>query len=163
MEQNTQKGTYFTLLEATLIKKNLVLDDLIKFSQKQTQIIMETNIEDDSFNQIIDEKEKRINSLLQLDEGFESLYQHVQQELLLNPDHYKDNITRMKELITSITEKSINLQVIEKQNKSKLDNYLLLKRKEIKNYKMSSSAASNYYKNSANHSQGQSYFLDKKN
>jgi hypothetical protein len=101
--------------------------------------------------------------LNQLDDGFEKVYDHVKDEISTNKLAYKDEIQQLQELIKKVTEKSIKLQSTELRNKSRLEAYFSTKKKDIKNFKVSSQTASNYYKNMSNQQQGQAYFLDKKN
>lgn len=115
------------------------------------------------FEELIAKKDGLINQLNQLDDGFEKIYNHIREELLEYKNQYKSEIVIIQELIKQVTEKSMKLLTMEKQNKSKMDLFFLNKKSEIKNFKVSNQSVSNYYKNMANQHQGQSYFLDKKN
>lgn len=155
-------NTYVQILINTLIKKNNLLDRLIEITSLQEEYIAAESFEMDKFEQSLSEKESMIEQLNQLDDGFEKVYDHVKDEICNNEMQYKEEIYRLKELIKRVTEKSVKIQTAEMRNKSKLETYIAIKKKEIKNFKLSSQTAANYYKNTTNQQNGQSYFLDKK-
>lgn len=156
------KETYLTLLEASLIKKSNILNQIIQLSEEQGKLLEENEINESRFYQIVDEKEVLIQSLLQLDKGFEQIYQRVREELSLDRSSLKMQITRMQELIKEITDKGINIEALEKRNKVKIDTYLKIKRSKIRNFKISSKSVTSYYNNMANQNLHEAYFFDKK-
>ncbi len=163
MELNNPNQTYFILLKDTSKKKIGVLQELLKYTLIQEKIIDQGDIEKEEFLDTISEKEKQLNILLQLDDGFEQVYQRIKDSLLKYPKYFEAEVKELKDLITIITDLNIKLQALEKRNKTKMDNVLIKKRLEIKNFKANNQMVSNYYKNMANQHQGQAYFLDKKN
>ncbi|MFT4144601.1 MAG: hypothetical protein QM644_09120 [Mobilitalea sp.] len=163
MEVNNQNQTYFILLKDTLKKKINVLEELLKYTLIQEILIDKGDIEKEEFLDTISEKEKQLNILIQLDDGFEQIYQRIKELLSNNPKNYETHVQELKDLITIITDLNMKLQALEKRNKIKMDNVLLKKRSEIKNFKVNNQMVSNYYKNMTGQHQGQAYFLDKKN
>jgi hypothetical protein len=162
MEQEFEKKTYLSLLEATLEKKCEILSRLYEFSKEQETLINEDKLNDENFNRIVDEKGKLILEIQQLDEGFEQIYLRIKDEIYTNQNNYQNEIIKLKELIINVSEKGVQLQVIENHNKSKMDVYFKSKRNEIKNFKISNKSATNYYKSMADQYQQQAYFFDKK-
>ena len=156
-------NTYVQILIDTLTKKNNLLEHLLQITSLQEEYITAIPLDMEQFEQAITKKELLIERLNQLDDGFDKVYDHVKDEIDKNKNKYKNDIEKLQELIKQVTENSVKLQAIEKQNKNKLEVYFSGKKKEIKNFKLNSQTASNYYKNMANQNQGQSYFLDKKN
>ena len=154
---------YVHILINTLTKKNNLLDKLIQITLLQVEYIAAIPFDMDNFDQTLVEKELIIEQLNQLDDGFEKVFDHVKEEISTNKILHKEEILQLQELIKQATEKSVKLQTTEVHNKSKLETYFANKKKEIKNFKVSSQIASSYYKNMANQHKGQSYFLDKKN
>jgi hypothetical protein len=138
MEQEAQKETFLALLEASLKKKRDILIRLCELSKEQEMMITTNKVDDDRFGQIIEEKEIQIQQILKLDEGFEQIYQRVREEIAATPGRYKTEISGLKELISEVTNIGVELQVIERHNKSKMDFYFQSKRKDIKNVKLSS-------------------------
>lgn len=159
---DNQKETYIALLEASLIKKSKILDQLILLTKQQEDLISQDTINESLFYQTIDKKEPLIQEILYLDKGFEEVFQRVKEEISVNRSFYHNKIIQLQELIKDITEKGINLQVLEKRNKAKLDAYLQAKRKKIKDFNVNSKSVSSYYNNMANQNKQESYFFDKK-
>ena len=154
--------TYINILSDTLVKKISVLDELIQITKIQDEFISENPFHMDKFEDTLPRKEKLIQQLSQLDNGFERVYEHVKEELTIKNMNHKEQIIHLQELISEVMEKSTKLQTLEMKNKNRLDLYLIEKKKVIKDYKVNSKTASSYYKHMANQHSGQSYFLDKK-
>lgn len=164
MELNSNvKKTYIQLLIDSLGKKYMVLNELMKITSKQQEIIESERFDEDEFLQTIALKEEQINSLSELDKGFELVYDRIRNELRDNSKEYKSEITSLKDLVTKVTDLSVKLQVLEKNNKSKLETLLANKRKNIKNARLSNETVANYYKAMSGRQESQSYFYDKKN
>ncbi|QHQ60674.1 hypothetical protein Ana3638_07730 [Anaerocolumna sedimenticola] len=154
--------TYIHILTDTLIKKNNQLDKLLQITALQEQYINEPNLDMDKFEQTFAEKEEYIEQINLLDDGFEKIYLHIQDELSTKRIEHKEQIKTLQDLIRKITEKSTKLQAAELRNKNKMEAYFLNRKKEIKNFKLSSRTATNYYNSMRNQPIGESYFLDKK-
>lgn len=159
---NNQSKVYLSLLVKSLEKKSGILSELIELTQKQEQLIGNEQIEDEQFNSIINQKSELIKQVNELDNGFELLYQRIREELKTNPIDYKESIDRLKTLITDVTDKGVQLQVIERRNKDKIEKYLQIKRNNIKSFKVNSKTASSYYTNISSLGTDGSYFFDKK-
>lgn len=162
IENHTTRQVYIQLLTDVLKKKLEVLNRLMSLTEQQEKMIASDLFEGDQFLQTITLKEEQIQNLSKLDTGFEQLYEGVKKELNLNKENYVAEITLLKEDILSITDMSVKLQAMEKRNKLKLESIFAKKRKDIKNSKISSQTATNYYKTMANRHEVQSYFYDKK-
>ncbi|MDD3172607.1 MAG: hypothetical protein PHF63_02865 [Herbinix sp.] len=163
MDQSNQHKTYLVLLKETLIKKINILRSLLEYTLEQERLANLGNIEGEEFDAAFTEKDKLLKTLAQLDDGFEQIYLRVKEVVTTNASQYQEEIKELQELILKITDINVNLQATEERNKIKIENTLIKKRKEIKNFKISNQTASSYYKNMANQHQGESYFLDKKN
>jgi len=164
MELNdNNKETYIQLLIDSLGKKLEVLNELMQITASQQTIIESEGFDEDEFLKTISLKEEHIQSLFELDKGFEMVYDRIREELNENRKEYAPQITSLKELVTKVTDLSVKLQALETRNKSKLEALLAKKRRSIKNSRLSNETVTNYYKNLANKSESQSYFYDKKN
>lgn len=155
--------TYVTILKDTLVKKNSLLDKIIKVLEFQEECIENPKMNVEQFDKTLLEKETYIKQLSQLDDGFEKLYLRVKEDLTTKKEMFKEDILYIQELIKEITAKSAKIQIKEKQIKVKFESFLVSKKKEIREYKVNTQTISSYYKNMANSYQGESYFLDKKN
>lgn len=157
------KETYIQLLIDTLDKKQRVLKELMQITRNQQTIIDSEGFNEDEFLKTIDLKEELIKKLEELDKGFEMVYDRIREELNLNRKDYVSQITSLKELVTSVTDLSIELQALEKRNKTKLETVLVSKRRSIKNARLSNETVASYYKSMSGKPQSESYFYDKKN
>lgn len=155
--------TYINILTDTLRRKVELLERLIRLTGEQEEILSSEAPDMESLETTFSEKEAGIIQLNQLDEGFEKVYHHVKEAFEVNKEQYKDQIIGLQELIRSVTEKSARLQAMELRNRSRFQMFFQGKKKEIKNFKVSSKMANSYYKSAMNQQPGESYFLDKKN
>lgn len=154
--------TYINILTDSLKKKGLLLDQMIGLTKEQEEIIASSEANVDRLEEIFSEKDNILKQLDLLDSGFDKVYQHVKEGLQENKDQYKEHILVLQDLIRMITEKSSTLQVMELQNRNKFQAYFSGRKKDIKNFKISSQTASKYYKSVVNLPQDEAHFLDKK-
>ena len=85
-----------------------------------------------------------IYKLEKLDDGFEMVYEKVREELNLNKDAYKDEIKRMQDLITKITELSTCIQAQEVRNKTAVESVFKSERDRIKATRSGAKALKSY-------------------
>ena len=156
------KQTYIQLLIDSLEKKHELLEEIMNVTTKQQDMIDSSSFNEDEFMQTISLKEEQINKLSELDKGFEMVYDRIRDELGDNHKKYTSEIISLKELVTRVTDLSVNLQALEQRNKSKLQALLLRKRKNIKNARLSNETVTSYYKNMSAGNESKSYFYDKK-
>jgi flagellar biosynthesis/type III secretory pathway chaperone len=154
---------YINILIDTLQKKSGLLDELISITSEQEVIISDPSVDMDKLDETFSVKESIIQQLNQLDEGFEKVYSHIRDFLAHKKELYKDKILKLQELIREVTEKSTMLQAQELRNRNKLQDYFSVKKKEIKEFRVSSKKAASYYKNTASGQSPQSFFFDTKN
>ena len=136
---------YLNVLKDSLIKKERILTDLIKKSEKQAEIVKAEQVEWDEFTKIVDEKGELIDEIIKLDDGFETLYARIKEGLEENKEKYKPIIADIQTLVKSVTEKSADLQAIEYRNKTIIEAAFANTRKEIKQSKLGRKAAADYY------------------
>ena len=111
--------SYVAVLEDSLKKKVDILRQLQLLCQEQSDILDDANMTPEVFEENVDKKGKLIAKLEGLDVGFEQLYGRVKDEMTSNGEHYKERILRMQELIRDITDRSVQIQVVESPNKDK--------------------------------------------
>lgn len=163
LEGQTTKKTYIVLLVEILQKKKQILNELMQMTMKQRDIISAEKVDDEEFLHMVSMKEEQIANLNNLDDGFDKLYQSVKDELITGKEKYISAINSLKELIAQITDLSVNLQALERRNKSQIDLYFSTMRNKIKNSRISNRTVSNYYKTMTKQHEIQSFFYDKKN
>ncbi len=153
---------YVTALEESLGKKIRVLEEIYRISQQQAEVLAAQPVDFEVFDRYVDDKDICIEKLNKLDEGFEILYEKVEQELKINRPAYVTQIAHMQELIGQITDKSMKIQALEERNKNAVGEVLSRERKELFQGKRSLNVAMNYYRNMSGAGAVSSQFMDKK-
>lgn len=146
---------YLDVLEESLLKKIKVLDKISDYNVKQEQLFKTigngqdavSNPDFEQFDKYVQEKDELIQELTKLDNGFETLYNRIAEQLKQNRSQYSEKIKKLQELIGQITEKSVRIQAQEARNKELVEKYFKDVRSGIKQGRRSSKAAYDYYKN----------------
>lgn len=163
LDNQIAKQTYIRMMAETLDKKTDLLIRLMELTNQQEGLIASDQFDEEEFNRIISAKEEELQKLSKLDDGFEKLYESIKEELVVGKNKYEEEIAKMKESISKITDISMKLQATEKRNKAGLEFLFARKRKDIKNARMSSQTVASYYKAMSRQNETQSIFYDKKN
>jgi len=136
---------YLNVLKDSLVKKERILIDSQEKSELQGELVKAEEVDWDSFSNLVDEKAKLVEEILKLDEGFESLFNRVKENLANNKDAYKDIIGEIQTLVKSVTEKGAKLEATEYRNKAAIEAAFANTRKEIRQSKLGQKAAADYY------------------
>lgn len=153
---------YLSILEESLKKKIDVLKRIQASNEVQTGILKQEPVDLEAFDKIVDEKDLYIEEINSLDEGFETLYEKVRQELDGNRSKFADQIKRMQGLITDITDRSVAIQAQEARNKALVEKCFKAERQNLGQSRKNSRAAYGYYQNMSNKNVPQSHFMDQK-
>jgi phage host-nuclease inhibitor protein Gam len=116
----------------------------------------------DELDENMAKKDELIKQLTALDDGFETLYAKIGEQLAAQKDKYKPQIKRLQELISRVTEKSVSIQAQEARNKKLIEDYFKGQRNEIRRGRKSSKVAYDYYKNMSGANVIQPQFMDHK-
>lgn len=154
-------SNYLMILEESLTKKNLILDELTRLTSEQKDIVTAEDFDDTEFEGNIEKKAALVNELVKLDNGFELLYANVRTQLEADRTAYAADIKRLQELIRQITDKSTSLQVMEQRNNDLIRNRFSELKRETRQIKKSREMAASYYR-TMNNISSEPYFLDKK-
>lgn len=148
MEENNT--TYVSILKNTLIRKHQVLEIYSSLMREFEGHLQKdgNEFEVNKFQDFLDKRETLIKQIISLDEGFEGIYDKVQDEIKKDPVLYRDDILIMQQYIPKITDLSVTIEAQEKRNKPRIEELFRSKKKDVKNYKMSQKTVANYYKNS---------------
>lgn len=136
---------YIQMMLESLQKKEQVLDGLLVQSEKQKEVLSAQEVDWDSFDQITVAKGELIDELLKLDEGFDALFERVKEPLTKQKDAYKTEIGFMQATIRSLTDKSAELEALEQRNKKMVESRMAESRQAIRQSKLGSQAAMQYY------------------
>lgn len=154
---------YIEIMTDGLQKKSVLLDEIIESNHKMERLVNQPDMDMERFKQLLDEKDECVKQISQLDEGFESLFEKLREELHGNKDAYKQQILSMQKSIRNITDKVVQIQDMESKNKLAIDGQFARKRKNIRTVKKGMDVAQNYYKSMSKLNVVDSQFLDKKN
>lgn len=108
------------------------------------------------------DKGEVVEKILRLDEGFNSVFNRIKEELQTNKGKYAKDIEHLKELVASVTDLGVRIQAQELRNKQLVEKRFAQMRKELSQAKRTTSTANAYYKNVNNLNQYESHFLDQK-
>lgn len=159
-------SVYVSILHDSLRKKLEVIKKILDETKQQRKLLSIekiTELDTDAFDKIVDNKQKLIDEMTDLDKGFDAVFKKVGTYISENKYSYQSQILEMKNLIRSITDISVELQSLEQQNKNYFNKFLREKRHEISSFKTSNKVAVSYYQNMSNqHREWQSHFLDQR-
>lgn len=155
-------NTYSSILVSTISKKIDLLDKLLLLTKQQEELIGNSKQLFEDIEPILDAKSKLIDSMNQLDSGFEQVFAHVKKGFQEKKDSYQDIILLLQERIKESTRKSAELQILEAKNYKGMQEYFAQSKREIQQFQQSNQAVTNYYKTAATQYKEQSFFLDKK-
>ena len=144
---------------------DMKLDTLIKikeYTDKQKMVFEDESPDMEEFDKLVDEKDALVDKLISLDDGFEKLYQEISSELNADRSKYANQIRQFQDKISAITEISASIQAQESRNKKMIEDYFARERQSIKQNRVSSKAAFDYYKNMSGMNLQTPGFMDRK-
>ncbi|MCR5300886.1 MAG: hypothetical protein K6E49_00435 [Lachnospiraceae bacterium] len=138
---------YIQIMIESLTKKSELLDKLIRKNEEQNECVSGKTYEEvdwDSFNLIVEQKQASIDRIVKMDEGFQSLYDRVREQLNDDRDKYADKIREIQRLIIRITDQGAKITTGEERNKKIIEKIFGTRKKEIKRTRNSLKVASSY-------------------
>ena len=152
------------MLEESLRKKIDIMTEIESENDKQKEILADPDaVDEGEFDKTVDTKGELIDKLISLDDGFQTLFDKVKEEVGENREKYAEQIKRMQELIREITAKSASIEAAEHRNKMLAEKYFDATRRKMNASKQTSAAAFNYYRTMNNFKDIPPQFLDSKN
>ncbi len=152
-----------SVLGESLDMKLNVLSKIKEYTDKQKAVFEDESPDIDSFDKLVDEKDILVDKLISLDDGFEKLFQEISDELSSNRAKYSVQIKQLQDKIGIITELSASIQAQESRNKKMIEDYFTKERQGIKQNRVNSKAAYDYYRNMTGMNVISSGFMDEKN
>lgn len=137
-------NTYVTALVESLEKKIEVLKEIEVKNAEQAALLKEESFSFDKFDANAEAKGILIHRLTKLDEGFESLFKRVKEELDNNRPQYAAEIRKMQELIREIMAKSTSIEASEARNKAALEKIFSDEKAKIKATRSTAKALKSY-------------------
>lgn len=163
MDNNNRNRVYVDMMVDTLKKKKTILRFLYEKTKEQEELLKEKKLDVDAFERTVEEKGVKIDSLDEIDSGFDRLFTYVKKEITQNRDSYRGQILQMQKLIADVSDLGVSIQALENQNSTRFKAFLTSERKMIREFNVNSRTATNYYQNMTNANRPeQSYFFNEK-
>ncbi len=139
---------YLQMMIESLVMKRDILKQISKLNISQYDMAtMDSSLFNDSeFYSSIEQKGELIDKLLELDNGFEALFERVKSSIGDNKQAYALQIKELQNLIKQITDLSVKVQAQESRNKTIVGHKFNKMKADIQNAKRSTKMANAYYK-----------------
>ena len=76
-----REEVYVNMMIDTLERKKVILEQILHQTKEQEILLKDEEMDMDAFQTIIDRKGEEIEKLNQMDEGFDTLFHHVEKEI----------------------------------------------------------------------------------
>lgn len=141
-----EKKSYIDMMIDSLKKKIVLLEKISEFNDMQKQAITEESFDADDFDGLVEEKNKLILEINKLDDGFETIYDRIRDELQQNKAAYAGEIQVMQECIGRIVGLTSSIEADEKRIRAEVEKQYSKLKQNIKETRKNSAAVSSYYK-----------------
>lgn len=136
---------YLDAMIQSMDEKEVCLRKLLEMTAEQETALQKETTDWDTFDRLIDEKADVIDRLDALDDGFQSVFDKVRDELEGRKAQYKDRIAKLQQQIRTVTDQSNALIAAEQRNKNLMESQATAERKKIRQTKANAKLANNYY------------------
>ena len=157
-----QAREYLELLIQSLKKKLLLLNQIIVLNQHQKEMLMDENLDPDTLDVNVREKDELISQVTQLDDGFDEVYAHIADLMKKNHSDYEEELDRMRELIRQIMAKDASIRADEQRNYELAQKKFARVKKQIREVKTSQKMVNRYYQNMMQQRQADIQYMDNK-
>lgn len=157
-----QEREYLELLIQSLKKKLLLLNQIIVLNQQQKEMLMDENLDPDTLDVNVREKDELITQVTQLDDGFDEVYAHIADLMKKNSSDYEEELDRMRELIRQIMAKDASIRADEQRNYELAQKKFARVKKQIREVKTSQKMVNRYYQNMMQQRQADIQYMDNK-
>lgn len=135
-----------TILSESLDRKLEVLHKIQEYNQRQEKAFSAEEVDMSLFDDAVEEKQRLIDEVLRLDNGFEALYKRLAEELEGNRQRYASQIKELQQKVAEVTELSVSVQAQEARNKKLVESYFAKQRASIGQNRKNAKNAFSYYK-----------------
>ena len=157
-----QEREYLELLIQSLKKKLLLLNQIIVLNQQQREMLSDENLDPDTLDVNVREKDELISQVTQLDDGFDEVYAHIADLMKKNHSDYEEELDRMRELIRQIMAKDASIRADEQRNYELAQKKFARVKKQIREVKTSQKMVNRYYQNMMQQRQADIQYMDNK-
>lgn len=160
--QKDNDSSYIEILRDSLLKKRTILEKISEQNKIQSDLAKAEKFDYDTFEVTLEVKESLIKEINELDSGFQTVYNRVKSTLETDREIYADVIAEIKQLISAIMDKSMDIMAEELRNKETIMNRKDNLKKEVTMARTTNKIASNYYKTMSKLNVLDSQFIDAK-
>jgi Tfp pilus assembly protein PilW len=151
------------ILIDVLNKKVLLLQELFELTKAQGGLLNEEDFRVEVFNELMNQKQERIDQVMNIDDGFKLTYEKIRFQIEGNKELYKEEIQQMKDLIVAVGDLGVAITVQEEKNKNLFSLKSNTEKSKIKDFRKSKQTVANYYNSMNNQKNAErSYFFDSK-
>lgn len=158
-----QTGQYIEMMAESLKKKTKFLSRIIGLNNKIEELATQPEMDMEEFRVLLDEKDDCVTQITQLDNGFETLYDKVHDELQDRKEQFREQILAMQQLIKVITDQVVLIQKAEEKNRTLIESQFSKMKQSVCVAKKGMDVAQNYYKSMSKMQVVDAQFMDKKN
>lgn len=158
---DTEVLNYLDLMFTSLLKKERALKSILDITKIQEELLNKNTLDEVSFLNTLDKKGLLIEEVNKLDEGFNLTYERIEVAIKNAPSLYEERIRKLQDIIKTVTDKSVEIEVSERRNKVKFELLINKSKEKVRNYNISNSVANSYYKNMVG-AGSETFFIDKK-
>ena len=138
------------ILKDSLEKKKGILIQIEEENKNQENVLKTEPVSFDEFEAVVDRKTVLIDELVKIDQGFESIYDRIKNELVAKKDNFKVEIEALKYLIADITELSVSIQAQEARNKTMVEKFFKKSREDIQAERIRAKSSYDFMNRNAN-------------
>lgn len=138
---------YLSIMVESLNKKKNLFETLLAKTDAQNKCIVGKDHEDANWAQfevLMIEKESTIKAVDELDVGFEQIFERVKPELDNNRDEYKEEIKKLQESISQLTDLGVKIAALEERNRQEVERIMTAAKAGIGKARKNMKATSGY-------------------
>ena len=153
---------YLRMLIESQEKKLRLLKEAERLDEEMMNLMLEENPDLEKLEKNLAEKGKIVGDLDALDDGFEAVYGKIRDELAEHKELYREEIRKLKEQISDITEETVKIRAMEERNRAAVEKFFADRKKKLREGKSSVKIANAYAMSMRRVNQVDSFFVDKK-
>lgn len=154
---------YLEMLDQSLDQKKQMLDQMIEMTATQKASLEKDPVDWMGFDDLVEKKAEMIERLDRMDDGFESVYDRIREELLRDKEQYQEFVAGIQKKIQGVCDASAALMAAERRNKEMVEAKMAEEKKRLQQRKTTSKVASNYYRTMNKVNLIDPQLMDKKN
>lgn len=154
---------YLKMLDQSLDQKKQMLDEMIEMTAAQKASLEKDQVDWTGFDDLVGKKAEMIERLDRMDDGFESVYDRIREELVRDKEQHKEFVTEIQKKIQAVSDASAALMAAERRNKELVEVKMADEKKKLQQRKTTSKVASNYYRSMNKVNLIDPQLMDKKN